>query len=75
MILAGTPATTQRSGTCPRTTDPAPTTTFRPMTVPGSMIAPAPSQLPAPIETGAFAGHCRPIGVSGSAYPWFWSVR
>ena len=67
MIRAGTPATTQWSGTWPRTTDPAPTTTWRPMQEPGSTIAPAPSQLPAPIDTGAFAGHWRPIGTSGSA--------
>jgi hypothetical protein len=37
-------------------------------------MTPAPSQVPAPIETALLLGHCRPIGVSGSSYPWFWSV-
>ena len=64
--LAGTPATTHRSGTWPRTTEPAATTTFRPMHAPGSTTAPAPSQLPGPIETAVLLGHCLPIGMSGS---------
>src|SRR5258708_5071010 len=66
-IRAGTPATTHRSGTVPRTTDPAATTTFRPMRAPGKTTAPAPSQVPEPIDTDMFTGHCRPIGTSGSA--------
>ena len=50
---AGTPATTHRSGTAPRTTEPAAITTLRPMHAPGSTTAPAPSQLPEPIRTAA----------------------
>jgi hypothetical protein len=64
---AGTPATTHRSGTVPRTTEPAAITTLRPMQAPGSTTAPAPSQLPDPIWTAALLGICRPIGMSGSA--------
>ena len=71
---AGTPAATHRSGTVPRTTEPAAITTLRPMHAPGSTTAPAPSQLPEPMRTAAFTGICLPIGTSGSAYPWFWSV-
>ncbi len=71
---AGTPAATHRSGTVPRTTEPAAITTLRPMHAPGSTIAPAPSQLPEPMRTASLRGSCRPIGTSGSAYPWFWSV-
>jgi hypothetical protein len=63
---AGTPATTQWSGTTPRTTEPPATTTLRPMHAPGSTIAPAPSQLPAPMLTGLFTGNCLPIGTSRS---------
>ena len=58
----------------PRTTEPAAITTFRPMRAPGSTTAPAPSQLPEPMRTAAFTGICLPIGTSGSAYQWFWSV-
>jgi len=64
-IRAGTPATTHRSGTVPRTTEPAATVTFWPMHEPGRMMAPAPSQEPAPIETSVFTGHCRPMGSTG----------
>ena len=64
---AGTPATTHRSGTVPRTTEPAAMTTFRPMLAPGSTTTPAPSQLPEPIRTSALRGICLPIGLSGSA--------
>jgi len=64
---AGTPATTQQLGTTPRTTDPAATTTLRPMTAPGRTITPAPSQLPDPMDTAALLGHWRPMGTSGSA--------
>ena len=74
MGRAGTPASTQWSPNVPRTTAPPATTTLRPSVVPGSTTAPAPSQEPAPIRTGSFFGHCRPIGVSGSSYAWFWSV-
>ena len=66
-IRAGTPATTQWSGTVPRTTEPAATTTLRPMFAPGSTIAPAPSHEPLPMLTGRFTGNCLPIGVSGSS--------
>ncbi len=45
---AGTPATTQWSGMSPRTTEPAATTTLRPMLAPGRTIAPAPSHEPDP---------------------------
>src|SRR5262249_31793190 len=65
-IFAGTPATTQRSGITPRTTDPAATTTFPPMTAPGNTTTPAPSQLPGPMDTAVLLGHCRPMGTSGS---------
>ena len=67
MIRAGTPATTQWSGMVPRTTEPAATTTLRPMLAPGRMIAPAPSHEPAPMRTGRLTGNWRPIGVPGSA--------
>jgi hypothetical protein len=65
--FAGTPATTQLSCTGPRTTDPAATTTLRPIAAPGSTIAPAPSQEPAPMRTGWLTGYWLPIGVSGSS--------
>ena len=26
------------------------------------------------LDTAVLLGHCRPIGTSGSVYPWFWSV-
>src|SRR6266566_10087845 len=65
--LAGTPATTQQSGTSPRTTEPAATTTFLPTAAPGSTIAPAPSHVPEPMDTVSLLGHCLPIGVPGSA--------
>jgi len=42
----------------PRTTAPAPTTTFFPNTVPGRMTTPVPSQLPSPMTTGTSFGHC-----------------
>src|SRR5581483_4236998 len=42
-------------------------TTWRPMRAPGSTMTLAPSQHPAPITTGSSAGHCLPIGTSGSA--------
>src|SRR6202008_2317927 len=74
-IFAGTPATTHRSGTTPRTTNPAATTTLPTMAAPGITMPPAPSQLPGRIETEVLLGHCRPMGTSGSVYPWFWSVR
>ena len=51
-MRAGTPATTQRSGTSPRTTAPAATTTCSPICAPGRMTALAPSQLPEPMRTG-----------------------
>ena len=51
MIFAGTPATTEWSGTLPRTTACAATTTFWPMRAPGRITAPWPIQLPDPIET------------------------
>jgi hypothetical protein len=41
-------------------------TTLRPIRVPGSTMAPAPSQDPAPMETGRFTGNCLPIGTSRS---------
>jgi hypothetical protein len=66
-IFAGTPATTQWSGTTPRTTAPAATTTLRPMLAPGRMIAPAPSHEPAPMLTGRLTGNWLPIGTSGSS--------
>ncbi len=40
MTLAGTPPTMVWSGTSPRTTDPAATTTFRPMQAPGRITEP-----------------------------------
>ena len=64
---AGTPATTLWSGMVPRTTEPAATVTLRPRLAPGRITAPAPSQLPAPIRTGALRGSWRPMGWSGSA--------
>src|SRR6185312_10497675 len=73
-IRAGTPATTQRSGTSPRTTAPAATTTCSPICVPGRITALAPSQLPEPMRTAASVGHWRPIGSTGSRYVWFWWV-
>jgi hypothetical protein len=54
---AGAPATTQWSGTSPRTTDAAATATFRPMRAPGRMMAPVPSQQPDPMETGSSVGY------------------
>ena len=66
-MRAGTPATTQRSGTSPRTTAPAATTTCSPICAPGRMTALAPSQLPEPMRTGASVGHCRPMGSTGSS--------
>ena len=62
-MRAGTPATTQRSGTSPRTTAPAATTTCSPICAPGRITALAPSQLPEPMRTGASVGHWRPIGL------------
>ncbi|MGD0392791.1 MAG: hypothetical protein ABSC41_09105 [Acidimicrobiales bacterium] len=58
----------------PRTTAPAPTTTFLPSTVPGRMTTPVPIQLPLPIRTGMSLGHWACTTCSGSLYPWFWSV-
>jgi hypothetical protein len=37
------------------------------MHAPGRMIAPAPSQVPEPMETAVLRGSCLPIGISGSA--------
>ena len=65
--LPGTPAITLWSGNSPRTTAPPATTLWRPIRVPGRMIAPVPSQEPEPIETGLLRGHWRPIGNSGSS--------
>ncbi len=48
---------TQWSGKVPRTTAPAPTTTFLPSRLPGSTTTPVPSQLPSPIRTGSSLGH------------------
>jgi hypothetical protein len=48
---------TQWSGKVPRTTAPAPTTTFRPSRLPGSTTTPVPNQLPVPIRTGSSLGH------------------
>ena len=67
MTLAGTPATTHRSGISPRTTDPAAITTFRPIRAPGSTMAPAPSHEPLPMLTGRLTGNWRPMGTSGSS--------
>ncbi|GDY81535.1 hypothetical protein SAVCW2_07340 [Streptomyces avermitilis] len=59
---AGAPATTAWSGTTPRTTAPAATTTFRPIRAPGRITAPVPIQQPDPIDTGSIRGHCLPMG-------------
>jgi hypothetical protein len=56
-MRAGTPAMTQWSGKVPLTTAPAPTTTFLPSSVPGSITTPVPSQLPSPMRTGTSLGH------------------
>ena len=48
----------------PATTAPAAITTCRPICEPGSTIAPWPSQLPSPIDTGSFFHICMPIGRS-----------
>jgi hypothetical protein len=57
---------TQWSGKVPRTTAPAPTTTFRPSRLPGSTTTPVPSQLPVPIRTGSSLGHWTWTTWSGS---------
>jgi hypothetical protein len=67
MSRAGTPATTQLSGKMPRTTAPAPTTTFLPRVVPGRMTTPVPSQLPLPMNTGTSLGHWAWTTSSGSS--------
>ena len=64
---AGAPATTAWSGTSPRTTAPAATTTFRPIRAPGRITAPVPIQQPGPISTGSIRGHCLPMGSCGSS--------
>ena len=66
MTLAGTPPITEWSGIVPRTTEPAATTTLRPMRVPGSTTDPWPIQVPEPIDTGSWPPSCLPMGVSGS---------
>jgi hypothetical protein len=62
---------TQWSGNVPRTTAPAPTTTFLPSRVPGSTTTPVPNQLPSPMRTGTSLGHWACTTWSGSSYPWF----
>src|SRR5262249_28908110 len=64
---AGAPVTTHRSPISPRTTEPAATTTFLPITDPGRPTTPVPCHVPAPILTGLFTVHCLPMGASGSA--------
>ena len=67
MIRAGLPTATQKSGSTPVTTEPAPTATLRPICAPGSTTVPCPSHDPAPTVTGRDGANCWPIGVSGSS--------
>jgi hypothetical protein len=62
---------TEWSGNTPRTTAPAPTTTFLPSSVPGSTTTPVPIQLPVPMCTGTSVGHWVCTTSSGFSYPWF----
>ena len=67
MIFAGTPATTQLSGTSFATTAPAATTTLFPIVTPGSIVQLPPIYTSFPIVTGLlYAFFSRlPLGVSG----------
>src|SRR5262245_12349187 len=62
MGRAGAPAATHSSGRSPVTTDPAATTTWRPMRAPGSTTVPCPSHDPAPTTTARSGCAWREVG-------------
>ena len=64
---AGLPATMQLSGSSPRTTLLAATTTWRPMVAPGRTTVPWPSHDPSPMRTGRSGWTCTEIGRSRSS--------